>query len=119
MEMKVWVNVTAITAAVLVAGSASAQDTAPKLFVEAVGGAAVPTFDIADVAATGTAVGAAIGCRMNPKWVVMGEVDYGMHKDEATEVLDINAVHYMAKIGYSLTGPRMKGLEAVVNRGAG
>jgi hypothetical protein len=119
MEMKTWVNAAAIAVAVLAGGTASAQETTSKMFVEVLGGAAVPTFDIADVATTGSAVGAAIGMRLNPKWVVMGEFDYGMHKDKATESVDINTLHYMAKIGYSLTGPRTRGWEAVVNLGAG
>jgi hypothetical protein len=79
----------------------------------------VPTFDVADVARTGAAFGAAIGYRLNDRWVLMGEFDYGMHKDEATNSVDINTLHYMAKVGYSLTGPKERGWEAIVNLGAG
>jgi hypothetical protein len=107
----------AAAAILLAAVPASAQ--APKLFVEGLGGAVVPTFDIADVATTGGAFGAALGLRLSPRWVVMGEFDYGMHKDKATETVDINTSHYMGKLGYSLTGPRTRGWEAIVNLGAG
>jgi hypothetical protein len=108
-----------MTAAALVLAAAPASAQAPKLFVEALGGAVVPTFDIADVATTGGAYGAALGVRLSPRWVLMGEFDYGMHKDEATETVDINTSHYMGKLGYSLTGPRTRGWEAIVNLGAG
>lgn len=97
----------------------AAQDVSPKLFVEGLAGAAVPTFDIADVATTGPALGAAVGYRLSPAIVLMGEFDYGMHKDKATEEVDINTLHYMAKVGYSLTGPKAKGWEAILNLGAG
>ena len=92
---------------------------AQSVFVEALGGAAVPTFDIADVAKTGSALGGAIGFRVSPRLVLMGEFDYGMHKDKATGDVDINTLHYMGKVGYSLTGPRERGWEAIVNLGAG
>ena len=102
--------------AVLVAAQPlAAQD----VFVEALAGAAVPTFEIADVATTGSAFGAVVGYRLNPSWVVMGEFDYGMHEDEPTGTVDINTLHYVAKVGYSLTGPRERGWEAIVNLGAG
>ncbi len=97
----------------------AAQEPAPRFFVEGLGGAVVPTFDVADVARTGAAFGAAIGYRLNDRWVLMGEFDYGMHKDEATNSVDINTLHYMAKVGYSLTGPKERGWEAIVNLGAG
>ena len=103
----------------LTAAPLAAQESAPRVFVEALGGAVVPTFDIADVAQTGGALGAAVGVRLSPRWVLMGEFDYGMHKDEATGDVDINTAHYMGKLGYSLTGPQMKGWEAIVNLGAG
>lgn len=108
----------AAAGALLLAAPAGAQ-TAPRVFVEGLGGVAVPTFDIADVAETGGALGAAIGFRVSPRVVLMGEFDYGMHKDEATGNVDINTLHYMGKVGYSLTGPRERGWEAIVNLGAG
>ena len=106
-------------AAGLAAAPLQAQMPATKSFVEGLAGAAVPTFDIADVATTGAAFGATLGYRLTPAIVLMGEFDYGMHKDKATEQVDINTLHYMAKVGYSLTGPKDRGWEAIVNLGAG
>jgi len=97
----------------------AAQQPARSFFVEGLGGAVVPTFDIADVAKTGAAFGAAVGYRLSPRWVLMGEFDYGMHKDKATGSVDIKTLHYIAKLGYSLTGPRDRGWDALVNLGAG
>jgi hypothetical protein len=92
---------------------------APRVFVEGLGGAVVPTFDIANTAKTGAMFGAAVGYVLNPRWVLMGEFDYGSHKDKATGGVTINTLHYIAKVGYSLTGPRATGWEALVNLGAG
>jgi len=97
----------------------AAQEPSKRFFVEGLGGAVVPTFDIGDVAKTGGAVGAAVGYRLNDRWVLMGEFDYGMHKDKLTSSTDINTLHYIAKVGYSLTGPKERGWEALVNLGAG
>lgn len=97
----------------------AAQEPETKLFVEGRAGVVVPTFDIADVATSGPAFGATIGYNVGPRLVVMGEFDYGMHEDEPTGNVDITTMHYMAKVGYSLTGPRERGLEAIVNLGAG
>lgn len=90
-----------------------------SFFLEGRGGSVVPTFDIADVAKSGEAIGVTLGVRSGPRWVLMGEFDYGMHEDKGTGLVDINTLHYMAKVGYSLTGPRERGWEALVNLGAG
>ena len=108
--------------AVTVLGAAAplpAQEMPRKLFVEGLAGAAVPTFDIADVATTGGAIGATIGYRLTPRWVLMGEVDYGMHKDKPTENVDINTTHLIAKLGYALTAPAPRGWDVILNLGAG
>jgi hypothetical protein len=119
-------TVHALTAAVAIAAGAApiaAQQTAtpvvPSTFIEGLGGAVVPTFDIADVAKTGGAFGVTLGYRPADRVVLMGEFDYGMHKDKATGNADINTLHYVAKVGYSLTGPRAQGWETIVNLGAG
>lgn len=91
----------------------------PKLFVEGLAGAAVPTFDIANTAKVGSMVGGTLGYMLNPRWVLMAEFDYGHHKDKATGTVTINTLHYMGKLGYSLTGQKEKGWEALVNLGAG
>jgi hypothetical protein len=101
------------------AGAAAAQAPMPKLSVEGLGGAVVPTFDIADVAKTGAMFGAAVSYQLSPRWVLMGEFDYGFHKDKATSSVDIKTLHYIGKIGYSLTGQKDMGWEALVNLGAG
>lgn len=97
----------------------NAQQPAPRFFIEGLGGAVAPTFDIADVAKTGGAFGAAVGYRLDPRWVMMGEFDYGMHKDKATGNADINTAHYMAKIGYSPTVWREGAWDVLVNLGVG
>ena len=117
--MRTNLKVTLVAAAVLALPSAAAAQTGAGVFVEGLGGAVVPTFEIADVATMGPAFGATIGFRANPRWVLMAEFDYGMHEDEPTGTSDITTLHYMAKAGYSLTGPRARGWEAIVNLGAG
>lgn len=110
-----------MAALAMLAGTAplGAQDTPRKLFVEGLAGVAVPTFDIADVANTGSAFGAAVGYRLTPRWVLMGEFDYGMHKDKPTETVDINTTHVIAKLGYALTAPATRGWDVILNLGAG
>jgi hypothetical protein len=100
-------------------GPRAAAPAMPRLFVEGLGGAVVPTFDIADVAKTGAMFGAAVGYVLNPRWVLMGEFDYGHHTAKGASAVTINTLHYMAKLGYSLTGQRERGWEALVNLGAG
>jgi hypothetical protein len=106
-------------AALLSGRPLAAQQPASRIFLEGLGGAVVPTFDIADVAKTGGAFGAAVGYRLSPRWVLIGEFDYGMHKDKATGSVGINTAHYMAKIGYAPTGPRERGWDLLVNLGVG
>lgn len=116
--MKLFLTLAAVGALALSAPLA-AQQPAPRFFIEGLGGAVVPTFDIADVAKTGGAFGAAVGYRLNPRWVLMGEFDYGMHKDKPTGTVDINTAHYMAKIGYAPSAPRARGWNVLVNLGVG
>jgi hypothetical protein len=101
------------------AGVGGEAAPAPRVFVEALGGAVVPTFDIANTAKTGAAFGVAAGYAVSPRWVIMGEFDYGDHAAKATSAVRIHTLHYLAKVGYSLTGPRERGWEALVNLGAG
>ena len=115
-----WMQVAVLGLALAAWGSpVEAQTLGKRFFVEGLGGAVVPTFDIGDVAKSGGAVGAAVGYKVNDRWVLMGEFDYGKHKDKATSSVDINTLHYIAKVGYSLTGPKERGWEALVNLGAG
>lgn len=117
MKTKTGFAVLALLAVAPAAGQA--QTMAGGVFVEGLGGAVVPTFDIADAATTGAAFGVAAGYRLTPSVVLMGEFDYGMHEDEPTGTVDITTLHYIAKVGYSLTGPKTRGWEAIVNLGAG
>jgi hypothetical protein len=100
-------------------GGMGAASATPRMFVEGLGGAVVPTFDIANTAKTGAAFGAAFGYVLTPRWVLMGEFDYADHAAKATSAVRIHTIHYLAKVGYSLTGPRETGWEALVNLGAG
>jgi len=113
----------ALTLAAALAGitqsSAAQLPVSKRFFLEGLGGAVVPTFDISDVAKTGWAAGGTVGYRLNDRWQIMGEFDYGRHKDELTGDVNINTLHYIGKVGYSLTGPKEKGWEAAVNLGAG
>jgi hypothetical protein len=102
----------------LAATPLAAQGMPGRVFLEARTGAVVPTFDVADVAKTGFALGGTLGYQTG-RWILMGEFDYGMHKDKATESVDISTLHYMAKLGYRLTPPVDRGLEASVNLGVG
>ena len=90
-----------------------------RVFIEARGGVVAPTFDIADVATVGGSYGATVGLHMPSNWVLMASFDHGMHQDEPTETVDIETLHYMAKLGYSLTGPVERGWEVLLNLGAG
>jgi hypothetical protein len=103
----------------LAAPQLQAQMASPSLFLEGRGGAVVPTFDIADVAKTGGSFGATLGLNLNSTWSLLAEFDIGNHKDKNTGTVDITTLHYIAKVGYSLTGPRDTGWEAIVNLGAG
>lgn len=109
--------VTAV-ALMLLSGAAEAQ-TPRRFFVEGLAGGVVPTFDIADVAKTGAGFGVAAGYQVKPRWVLMAEVDIGKHEDKATGSVDIDTRHYLAKVGYSLTGPRERGWDIALNLGAG
>ena len=110
---------TRFTLVPLLLGLATPVAAQGPLFVEARAGVVVPTFDIADVATSGTAFGGTLGYRLNPRMVLMGEFDYGSHEDEPTGTVDITTLHYMAKVGWSLTGPRERGWEVALNLGAG
>ena len=106
-------------AVLLSSSSLGAQDAPKELFVEGLAGGAVPTFDIADVATTGGAFGVAVGYRLSPKWVLMGEFNNGMHQDKPTESVDITTTHLIGKVGYALSQPATKGWDVILNLGAG
>lgn len=100
-------------------GAQATSQSNPPVFVEVLVGAVVPTFDIADVATTGAAFGLAAGYRLSPRLALLAEFDYGAHQDKATKSVDITTLHYVGKIGWSLTGPRERGWETMLTLGAG
>ncbi|MEO8032735.1 MAG: outer membrane beta-barrel protein [Gemmatimonadota bacterium] len=108
-----------VLGALAIVSPLAAQSPTRTYFVEGRAGAMVPTFDIADVAKTGAALGGTLGYQLGQRLVLMGEFDYGMHKDKATGNTDIKTLHYMGKVGYWLVGPREKGWDFLVNLGAG
>ena len=119
MSYRPFLAALALAATVPLTPLAAQSAPARTAFIEVLGGAVVPTFDIADVATTGAAVGVAAGLRVSPRLILMGELDYGMHEDKATKSVDITTLHYIAKAGWSLTGPRDRGWETILNLGAG
>jgi hypothetical protein len=119
-RISVLAGVVGVGVVLAVAPSTSAAQALPSRgFIEVLGGGVAPTFDIADVAKTGAGFGATAGIRLSPAWLLMAEADFGRHKDEATGNVDIDTHHYIAKIGYSLTGPVARGWETIINLGAG
>lgn len=116
--MKAWFPLVA-AGALMVAAPLAAQAQGPKVLLEARGGAVVPTFDIADVAKTGASFGGTIGYQFSPKWALLGEFDYGMHKDKNTGLVDIKTTHLVAKLGYAVTPYRERGWNVMLNLGAG
>lgn len=108
-----------ILGALVIVSPLAAQYPTRTFFIEGRGGAAVPTFDIADVAKTGADLGGTIGYQLGQRLVLMGEFDYGKHQGKATGTTDINTLHYMGKVGYLVTRPRAKGWDFLVNLGAG
>jgi hypothetical protein len=106
----------------LAAGPVAAQQFPEqhRVFVEARGGVVAPTFDIADVATVGGSYGATLGLHTMTNWVLMASFDHGMHRDEPTETADIETLHYMAQLGFSVKRPFVeRGWELVLNLGAG
>ena len=115
--LKALVGMTCLTVSAMSA-QYSPTDT-PKFFVEGLAGAVVPTFDISNTVKVGSMFGGTVGYSLNDRWTLMGEFDYGNHKDKASGLTTIKTLHYIGKLGYSLTGPRETGWEALVNLGAG
>ena len=90
-----------------------------RFFVEGLAGGVVPTSALADAAKTGVGCGLACGSQVQPRWILMAELNMGMHQDKATGSVDSDTRHYSAKVGYSLTRPRERGWDIAVNLGAG
>lgn len=90
-----------------------------SVFIEARGGAAVPTGNAADVAKIGPMVGATLGVQATPLVSVFADVDLGFHSGK-NGAPDINVFHYMGKIGFNVVRPTEGSkFNLVLNAGAG
>jgi hypothetical protein len=104
------------------AGIADAQQEKPFI-VEGLAGAAVPTFDITDLADPGPVFGGAVGYAWD-KFLFMGEFDFGTHggadiEDSEGSYPDVDVLHYIAKVGYQVYQSSDEKLRIYVNLGAG
>lgn len=95
-----------------------AQAAEKPLTVEGLVGAAVPTFDITDLADPGFVAGIAGGYLVNEKVLAMVELDFGTHAG-ANAGPDVNVYHYMAKAGYRVYASQDTKWRIFVNAGAG
>jgi hypothetical protein len=116
MSIKKMIWMAAIVA--VTAGSAQAQAPEKPWVVEALVGAAVPTFDITDLADPGFVVGVAGGYMINDKVLGMVELDFGTHPG-ANSGPDVNVYHYMAKAGYRVFQSQGEKWRIFVNAGLG
>lgn len=80
--------------------------------------AAVPTFDITDLAKTGPVFGGALSYKPAERLLVVGEFDYGTHDLKGASA-DVIVSHYMAKVGYLVYEGAEGKLKAYVNLGLG
>lgn len=99
------------------AGAAAAQSDR-KMLLEVRGGLNVPTFKIADVAKAGPSGGVGLGVRLNSRWHLQADADFGTHDLKGTGGGDIKVSHFIAKAGYRLSKPGSK-WDVSVNLGAG
>jgi hypothetical protein len=111
-----------LAAFVGLAGTTGAQAERPFV-VEGLAGAAVPTFDITDLADPGPVFGGAVGYFWD-KFLFMGEFDFGTHGGADIEgsegtYPDVDVLHYIAKVGYQVYQSSDEKLRIYVNLGAG
>jgi hypothetical protein len=109
-----------LVAAFLTAAAGAAQAQAPEKpwIVEGLAGAAIPTFDITDLADPGFAAGGAAGYLFTDKIIGMVEFDYGIHGG-ADGGPDVTVLHYMAKGGYRVFASQDGAWRIFVNLGVG
>jgi hypothetical protein len=105
-------------AAMVLAVPAEAQ-----VVVEARGGLNVPTFSITDVAKAGPSFGAGLSTRISDRVWLMADADFGSH-DGADLPLggngpDVMVSHFIAKLGYQVSGGTNGGMTVVLNAGVG
>jgi len=107
-----------LLAVALTAGSVQAQTAEKPWSVEGLAGAAVPTFDITDLADPGFVAGAAVGYMASDRVLGMVEVDFGSH-DGANGGPTVKVNHYMAKAGYRVFLSESEKWRIFVNLGLG
>lgn len=113
-------RIIALMAAVAVA---STDPLGAQVVVEARGGINVPTFKIRDAAKAGPSFGAGLSTEVADRVWLMAEADFGSHDgaDLASggSGPDIMVSHYMAKLGYQVSGSGYGGMQVILNAGAG
>lgn len=102
---------------------AAAQDGSSGVSFNARGGMNVPTFDIADIVDPGPSFGVGVAIQVSETLDLRGSADFGFHPgaetEEGTELADVNVYHYMAGLGFPLTGRDGGPWRVSVNAGAG
>jgi len=125
--MKKLLNVVTLVALALVfASPALAQRPEKPFSVEARAGYNLPTGDIADFVDGAFGFGAGFGFYLTPKFVLMGDFDFGSHsyKDDTDPGFEVDdakeeVMHFMGKIGYVVFQSADGKMKILVNAGAG
>lgn len=112
-----------VLALLLAGSSAEAQSSGRRISLDARGGVAVPTFDIADVADPGPSVGVGLRIPVSGRLSVLADADFGFHpgaeQPGGTDGPDVNVFHYMGKLAVNLLGENAGPWSFEVNAGAG
>ncbi len=126
--MKKLLNVVTLVALALVLASPAMAQRPEKPFqVEARAGYNLPTGSLSDWVDGAFGFGAGIGYYFTPKFVIMGEFDFGSHSYK-TDIVDPGfdvgsakeeVMHFMGKIGYVLFQSADGKMKILVNAGAG
>lgn len=105
-------------ATVAMAGQMQAQ-----VVVEARGGINVPTFDIRDVAKAGPSFGAGLSTKLGDRLWLIADADFGSHNGAdligGASGPDVMVSHFIAKLGYQVSGNGYGGIQIILNAGAG
>jgi hypothetical protein len=126
--MKKLLNVVTLVALALVFASPALAQRPEKPFqVEARAGYNLPTGDIADFVDGAFGFGVGFGYYFTPKFVIMGDFDFGSHsykEDLVDPGFDVGSakeevMHFMGKIGYVLFQSADGKMKILVNAGAG
>lgn len=105
----------------LFGAAALASPAAGQVDINARGGVAVPTFDIADAADPGFVFGGGVSFGLSERLMARANVDFGFHSGaevDGTAGPDIDVFHYIAGLGFLLTDPANP-FYVSVNAGAG